>query len=96
MVVEGFWRAFKHGPLASFSKPHLDFLTHIIITQIIPSITAKLDWMDIGGSVASKRVGRPKAMPPWLKEFKHIWDDYSASDELGLMNKELAMLKLTA
>jgi hypothetical protein len=92
MIVEGFWRAFKHGPLASFSKPRLDFLIHLIITSVISSADEKLKWMGLD-TKNRKRRGRPKPLAPWQKDFKRDWVDQSRPDELRRMKKELTLLQ---
>jgi hypothetical protein len=92
MIVEGFWRGFKHGRLKAFSRPRLDFLTHFILTQTIESINEKMDWMDLG-TATSRRIGRSKPLAPWQKDLKKQWKMMSASDEMMRMKKELVIRK---
>jgi hypothetical protein len=94
MVVEGFWKSFKHGALAAFSKPRLDFLIHLILTTSIRSINEKLNWMNYDlKNPNMKQIGWPKPLAPCQKDFKQAWELHSRPDKLNQMNKELALLK---
>ncbi|KAG8938810.1 hypothetical protein FRC04_007517 [Tulasnella sp. 424] len=87
MMVEGFWRLFKHNILASFSRPRLDLVTYLIITEVLPSVKRKLDHI-----LGRRRVGRPHALSPWSKEAKSVWTDQSKSDSARRAKKEKKLL----
>lgn len=91
MVAEGFWRLFKHDVLAAFSRPRLDLVTHLIITEILPAVKRKLDYL-----CGLRRVGRPSAMVPWVKAVKGFWKDCSRPDSVRRKKREAKLLKTKA
>lgn len=89
MMVEGFWRLFKHDVLGSFSRPRLDLVTYLIITDILPAVKQKLDHI-----CGLHRIGRPVAVAPWNRALKTIWEDHSWPDSERRVKKEKKLLKL--
>lgn len=89
MMVEGFWRLFKHDVLGSFSRPRLDLVTYLILTDVLPAVKRKLDHI-----CGLRRIGRPVALAPWNKALKTIWEDCSRSDAERRVKKEKKLLKL--
>ncbi|KAG9022921.1 hypothetical protein FS837_006091, partial [Tulasnella sp. UAMH 9824] len=87
MMVEGFWRLFKHDVLGSFSRPRLDLVTYLIITEVLPSVKRKIDHI-----LGRRRIGRPHALAPWSKEAKSIWMDKSQPDSIRRLKKEKKLL----
>lgn len=88
-MVEGFWRLFKHDVLGSFSRPRLDLVTYLIITDVLPAVKRKLDYI-----CGLRRIGRPVPLAPWSKALKTIWQDLSQPDSERRLKKEKKLLKL--
>ncbi|KAF9506461.1 hypothetical protein BS47DRAFT_1374127 [Hydnum rufescens UP504] len=77
MVVEGFWNHLKHTTLMSFNQPHINFIVHLILMQIIPTVNLKLSYHIC-----------PKSLAPWQCDFKKLWADYSKPDDVCQTAKE--------
>ncbi|KAG9044495.1 hypothetical protein FS837_008065 [Tulasnella sp. UAMH 9824] len=88
MVAEGFWRLFKHDVLAAFSRPRLDLVTHLIITEVLPAMKRKLDHL-----CGLHRIGWPIAMVPWVKAVKGFWKDCTQPDSVRRKRKERKLLQ---
>jgi hypothetical protein len=88
MIVESFWKSFKHGTLSRFSNPRVDLVTHLILTHVIGRIHFKLGYL-----LGDLRQGRPKPLAPWQKSLKQQWEDLSCSDEHRRAKKELSLLR---
>ena len=87
MIAKSFWKHFKHGNLAAFSRPRLDHVTYILVTETVAEVNRKLLIM-----TQELRKGRPKPLREWQKDFKAQWADQSLPDELRLMKRELRVL----
>ncbi len=87
MITESFWRHFKHGTLASFSRPRLDLVVYLIVTQVLSATKLKLSYVS-----NERRKGRPKPLRKWQETLKAQWTDYGLPDELRTMKKELQLL----
>lgn len=88
MIVESFWKSFKHHVLTHFRRPRLDLVTHLIIHDVLNRLNLKLDYI-----LGIRRTGRGKPLYPWQGEFKGIWIDGSKSDERRRVDKELIVRK---
>ncbi len=75
MLVESFWKHFKHGTLHKFNNPRLDLVIYHVLTRVIPTIHIKLDY-----HLGTSRPGRPKALAPWQEDFDATWRKLSLSD----------------
>ncbi|KAJ7245268.1 hypothetical protein C8J57DRAFT_973707, partial [Mycena rebaudengoi] len=88
MIVESLWRNIKHRDLAEFNRPRLDLVTHIVVTNVLPRVKRRLDYIK-----GVRRVGRASEVAGWQKDFRAAWKDQSRTDEHRLVEKELALLK---
>ncbi|KAG8900052.1 hypothetical protein FRC00_000052 [Tulasnella sp. 408] len=73
--------------MTSYVRPGLDLVTHLIITEVLPSVKRKLDHM-----LGRRRIGRPQALAPWSKEAKSVWMDMSQPDATRRAKKEKKLL----
>ncbi|KAJ7193585.1 hypothetical protein GGX14DRAFT_337576, partial [Mycena pura] len=69
MAVENFWRNLKRNTLRHLLHPRLDQLIFLIVTEILPSFTAKMQIFD-----PNYRSGRAPALTPFQSEFKRNWN----------------------
>ena len=69
MAVENFWRNLKRNTLRDLLRPRLDKLIFLIVTEVLPSFTAKLQIFD-----PNYRSGRAPALTPFQSEFKRNWN----------------------
>jgi len=76
MIVESLWRNLKHKHLQEFNRPRLDLVTHIILTDVLPRVQQKLDYIQ-----GLRRIGRAKALAGWQTDFRADWLQMSLSDE---------------
>ncbi|KLO08623.1 hypothetical protein SCHPADRAFT_803506, partial [Schizopora paradoxa] len=88
MLVESLWKDLKRRHLRNFHRPRLDLVTHIVITNMLPGIMNKLDYI-----MGRRRVGHTKPLNAWQKAFKHDWEDMGRSDEHRRVERELTVLK---
>ena len=88
MIVESLWHNLKHRDLQEFNQPHLDLVTHVIISDVLPHVHMMLDYIQ-----NLRCIGRPKALAGWQTDFCADWVDMSHSDEYRLVEKELKWLK---
>lgn len=88
MIVESLWRNIKHRDLAEFNRPRLDLVTHIVVTNVLPRVKRRLDYIR-----GERRVGRGGEVAGWQKDFRSAWKDFSRTDEHRLVAKELAIRK---
>ncbi|KAF8197642.1 hypothetical protein K438DRAFT_1967191 [Mycena galopus ATCC 62051] len=88
MIVESLWRNIKHRDLAEFNRPRLDLVTHIVVTNVLPRVKRRLEYIR-----GERRMGRGGEVAGWQKDFRSAWKDYSCTDEHRLVAKELTMLK---
>ena len=91
MVVESLWKNIKHRDLAMYNRPRLDFVTHLVITNVLPRVERTLDYVR-----DRRRVGRAKPLAGWQTDFRADWLDMSRVDEHRLVEKELKWLKAPA
>ncbi|KAF8238036.1 hypothetical protein L208DRAFT_1243989, partial [Tricholoma matsutake] len=64
MIVESLWCNLKHRDLQEFNRPHLDLVTHIIISDVLPHVCMTLDYIQ-----NLRCIGRPKALAGWQTNF---------------------------
>ncbi|KAJ6557685.1 hypothetical protein B0H19DRAFT_946891, partial [Mycena capillaripes] len=88
MIVESLRRNIKHRDLAEFNRPRLDLVTHIVVTNLLPRVKRRLDYVR-----GNRRVGRGREVAGWQTDFRSQWKEYSRTDEHRLVAKELAILK---
>ncbi|KAJ6463018.1 hypothetical protein DFH09DRAFT_853509, partial [Mycena vulgaris] len=88
MIVESLWRNIKHRDLAEFNRPRLDLVTHVVITNVLPRVKRRLEYIR-----GVRRVGRAVAVAGWQRDFRADWLDLGRTDEHRLVVKELNMLK---
>jgi len=84
MIVESVWKVLKRKDLAMFNRPRLDWVTHVVLTKIIPRVQSHLAHLR-----GDCRKGRPQALAEWQKDLKHDWVDMSRVDEHRSLEKEL-------
>ncbi|KAK7013399.1 hypothetical protein R3P38DRAFT_3322497 [Favolaschia claudopus] len=72
MTVENLWRNLKHRTLHDFVHPRLDQVFYLIITDLIPTFSAKMQIFE-----RDFRAGRSNPLTPWQKCFKANWKKLS-------------------
>ncbi|KAJ7751394.1 hypothetical protein B0H16DRAFT_1318085 [Mycena metata] len=87
MSVENFWRNLKHETLHHLLHPRLDQLIYLIITEVVPAFTAKMQIFD-----KDFRPGRPKPLTPFQKGFKAEWQELRARP-LGTREYKIDLLR---
>lgn len=90
MILEGFWNKVKHQVLAQYTNPRLDLVIYLIITYIEPAVRLRL-----GYHLDRRRIGRPKSLAPWQKDFKRMWMDLARPDTVRRAEKEQAVIRQT-
>ncbi|KLO07967.1 hypothetical protein SCHPADRAFT_807249, partial [Schizopora paradoxa] len=88
MLVESLWKDLKRRHLRNFNRPRLDLVTHIVITNLLPGVLNKLDYI-----LDRRRDGRAKPLNSWQKAFKRDWEDMGRTDEHRRVEWELQVLK---
>src|ERR1700761_8096573 len=76
MIAESFWKHFKHSTLAAFSRPRLDLVVYLLLTDTLADIKRKLGYL-----TGKLRKGRPKPLRQWQKTFKAQWAELSLHDD---------------
>ncbi|KIJ44691.1 hypothetical protein M422DRAFT_167871, partial [Sphaerobolus stellatus SS14] len=76
MIVESLWKIIKHRELAQFSRPLLDLVTHVVITNLLPQIKQTL-----AAVLDHHHKGRAKPLAEWQTDFKVNWVFHSKCDE---------------
>ncbi|KAK7006843.1 SWIM-type domain-containing protein [Favolaschia claudopus] len=72
MTVENLWRNLKHRTLHEFVHPRLDQVFYLIVTDLIPTFSAKMQIFE-----RDFRPGRSNPLTPWQKCFKANWKKLS-------------------
>ncbi|KAJ7079335.1 hypothetical protein C8R44DRAFT_654132, partial [Mycena epipterygia] len=84
MIMESLWRNIQHQDLAEFNHPQLDLVTHIVITNVLPCVQHRLDYVQ-----GECHIGRAGEVADWQRDFCTVWKDDSHTDEHWLIAKEL-------
>lgn len=76
MLIESLWKDLKRCHLRNFNCPRLDLVTHIVITNLLPGVLNKLDYI-----LDLRWDGRAKPLNSWQKVFKCEWEDMGRTDK---------------
>ncbi|KAK6992406.1 hypothetical protein R3P38DRAFT_3331190 [Favolaschia claudopus] len=89
MTVENLWRNLKHRTLHDFVHPRLDQVFYLIISDLIPTFSAKMQIFE-----RDFRAGRSNSLTPWQKCFKADWKKLSCRP-LGSQQYEIDLSSWT-
>ncbi|KZP16530.1 hypothetical protein FIBSPDRAFT_912280 [Athelia psychrophila] len=88
MVSEAQWIVIKHHDLATFNRPRLDLVVHVIINRLLPRVCVTL-----ANLLGTRQKMRAPSTNNWQSEFRAQWLDMSKSDEHCHMRRQLEVLK---
>ncbi|KAF7978602.1 hypothetical protein HWV62_45332 [Athelia sp. TMB] len=88
MVSEAQWKVIKHQDLATFNRPRLDLVIHVLINRLLPRVRVTL-----ANLLGARRKTRASAPNDWQNDFRAAWLDMSKSDEQRNVERQLEVLR---